>query len=239
MKMRSFYRSACLILMVSTLCLPVAAEDLTVVSTVTGGKGGPTTSTQYITSDKVRTSDGRFDTIMDLTSGLMIHIDHKKKSYEETSLEALRQHFAELEQMLEGNPMMSAMLGKETEVVVTKGSDNRQVAGYDCDHYMMRIGQKFQFELWAARDLKAPVQYHDAKKMAYAAMGPMASRFDKLYEEMKKVEGFPLLTKIDTKVIGLKVQSESEATEVRKGPISAGTFEPPAGYKKKKSALEK
>ncbi len=237
MKTRLFYPTVCLLIL--ALTVPAIADDLTVVSKVTDGKGGSTTSTQYITTDKVRTSDGRFDTIMDLTSGRMIHIDHKKKKYEETSLEALRQHFVELEQMLEGNPMMSAMLGSETEVEVTKGSDSRQVAGYACDHYLMRIGQKFQFELWAARDLKAPLQYHDAKKMTYAMMGPMASRFDKLYEAMKEIEGFPLMTKIDTKVIGLKVQSESEATEVRKGAIPAGTFEPPKGYKKKKSSLEK
>ncbi len=219
--------------------LPAAAQDLTIVSSVTTGKGAPITATQYISSDKMRTSDGRMDTIMDVGSGRMIHVDHKKKTYWETSLEEMRQQFAEVEKMLDENPMMAKMLGTATEVDVQKGSGSREVAGYTCEQYLMSIGQNFQFEIWATRDLKAPAQYYDAKKMVYAAVGPMASRFDKLYEEMKKIDGVALYTKIDTGVMGMKIKSVSEATEVRKGPIPAGTFEPPAGYKKKKSPYEK
>ncbi|MEM7583052.1 MAG: DUF4412 domain-containing protein [Acidobacteriota bacterium] len=224
----------CFALLSLMVCLPVTAEDLTIISTVTDGKGKSVPSTQYITQNKVRTSDGRYDTIMDLESERIIHIDNKKKTYEETTLEELRQHFAQLEENMGG--MMGAVFGGAGEVEVTKGTESRQVAGYECDHYLMTIGKKFQFDLWAARGLSAPYHYHDAKKMAYAAMGPMASRFDKLYEEMKEIDGFPLMTKVDTRVVGLKVQSTSEATEVRKGPIPADVFEPPAGYKKKKKS---
>ena len=65
------------------------------------------------------------------------------------------------------------------------------------------------------------------------------SRFEKLYEEMKKIDGFPLRTELDSKIMGMKLESVSEATEVRKGPIPPGTFDPPAGYKKKDSPYEK
>ncbi len=232
-------RSLCLVLLATLVGLPAAAEDLTVVSTVTGGKGGPMTATQYMTADKVRTSDGRLDTIFDVASGRMIHVDHKKKTYWETSLEEMRAQFAEVEKMLDENPMMANMLGGATTVEVNKGSGSREIAGYACEQYLMTMGQKFKFEIWAAPGLKTPAQYYDARKMVYATMGPMASRFDKMFEEMKKIEGFPLYTKIDTGVMGMKIQSVSEATEVRKGPIPDGTFEPPAGYKKKKSPHEK
>ncbi len=232
-------RFLCLVLFASLAGLPAGAEDLTIVSSVTTGKGAPVTATQYITTDKVRTSDGRLDTIFDVASGRMVHIDHKKKTYWETSLEEMRAQFAEVEKMLDENPMMASMLGTATTVDVQKGSGSREVAGFTCDQYLMSIGQKFQFELWAARGLKRPIQYYDAKKMVYATMGPMASRFDKLYEEMKEIDGFPLYTKIDTGVMGMNLKTVSEATEVRKGPIPADTFEPPAGYKKKKSPYGK
>lgn len=219
--------------------LPAAAEDLTIVSSVSTGKGAPVTATQYIATDKVRTSDGRYDIITDIASGRMVHIDHKKKTYWETTLEEMRQQFAELEKMLADNPIMASMLGTATTVDVQKGSETREVAGYVCDQYLMSIGKAFRFEIWAARGLKAPAQYHDAKKMAYATMGPMASRFDKMYEAMKEIDGFPLLTEIDTGLMGMNLKVVSEATEVRKGPIPASTFEPPAGYKKKKSPYAK
>lgn len=232
-------RSLSLALLAGLAVLPAGAEDLTIVSSVTTGKGAPTTATQYISADKMRTSDGRTDTIIDVASGRMVHIDHKKKSYWETSLEEMRQQFAEIEEMLDQNPMMARMLGGVTAVEVQKGSGTREVAGYTCEQYLMTMGQSFQFEIWAARDLKAPVQYYDARKMVYATMGPMASRFDRMYEEMKEIDGFPLYTRVDTGVMGTNIQSTSEATEVRNGPIPADVWEPPSGYKKKKSPYQK
>lgn len=232
------YTFACLALLAAA-ALPAAAEDLTVVSTVTTGKKGKTTtSTQHVTAERLRTSDGTLDTIFDVASGRMVHVDHKKKEYWETTLAEMREQFAELERMLDENPLMAKMLGAATEVQVSKGTGTREVAGYVCDQYSLIIG-KLQFELWAARGLKAPAEYYDAQKMAYAMMGPTATRFDKLYEEMKKIDGFPLRTEMDSRLMGIKLQSVSEATEVRKGPIPAATFEPPAGYKKKKSPYEK
>ena len=236
---RSLSRLGSLVLLAGVAVLPAAAEDLTILSSVTTGKGAPMTATQYIATDRMRTSDGRMDTIFDVASGRMVHVDHKKKTYWETSLAEMREQFAEVEKMLEDNPMMATMLGAASEVEVQKGSGSREIAGYACEQYLMSIGQKFKFEIWATPDLKAPDEYYDAKKMVYATVGPMASRFDKLYEEMKKIDGFPLYSKVDTGVMGMKIKTISEATEVRKGPIPAGTFDPPAGYKKKKSPYEK
>ena len=236
---RSPLRLGFLALLAGLAALPAAAEDLTIVSSVTAGKGAPLTATQYISTDKMRTSDGRMDTIFDVASGRMIHIDHKKKTYWETSLAEMREQFAEVEKMLDENPMMATMLGAATTVEVQKGSGTREVAGYTCEQYLMSFGQKFKFEIWATPGLQAPDEYYDAKKMVYASIGPTANRFDKLYEEMKKIDGFPLYTKVDTSIMGMNIKSVSEATEVRKRPIPAGTFEPPAGYKKKKSPYGK
>ena len=233
------YKSVCFVVLAGAAALPASSEDLTVVSTVTSGKKAESsTATQYITEDKLRTSDGRYDTITDIASGRMVHVDHTKKEYWETSLAEMREQFAEIERMLEDNPMMGRMLGGATEVDVSKGSETREIAGYVCDQYLLTIG-KLRFDFCAARDLKAPVEYHDAKKMVYATMGPMASRFEKLYEEMKKIDGFPLRTVLDSKIMGMKIHSVSEATEVRRGPIAPASFEPDPGYKKTRSPYEK
>lgn len=230
---------AFLVVALTAALSPIAAEDLTVVSKVTTSKAPPTTSTQYFSAGRLRTSDGRLDTIFDIASGKMIHIDHKKKVYYESSLEEMRAALAEVEEMLSSNPMIEKMLGAAAEVEVRKGSETGNYAGYACQQYFMTLGANMEFELCTASGLGLPSEYYDARKMAYAAMGPMANRFEQMFDEMKKLDGFPLMTKIDTKIMGMNTNSVTEATEVRKGPIPAGTFEPPAGYKKKKSPYEK
>ena len=221
------------------LALPAAGEDLTIVSKVTGPKGTPPTSTQYIAAGKIRTSDGRNDTIFDIESGRMVHVDHQKKVYWETTLAEMQAQFAEVEKMMQDNPMMATMFGKVTEVAVEKGAGTGDYAGYSCQWYVMTLGEKMRMELCAAAGLEAPYSYYDARKMAYATMGPMASRFEKMWEEMKEVKGFPLATRMDFKVMGMNLDSTSEATEVSEGPIPDGSFEPPAGYKQKKSPFKK
>lgn len=210
------------------------AEDLTIVSKVTPAKGSPTTATQYISATKVRTSDGQFDSIIDLESGKIVSVEHKKKRYYETSFAEMRGHFAELEAMLESNPMLAQMIGQATEVRVEKGTGTREIAGYSCQQYNLAIGEKLRFTVWATPDLETPVEYYDAQKMLYAAMGPIASRFEKMFEAMKDI-GFALSTEIDTKILGMEIHSVSEATEVRKGALPADAFTPPAGYKQAKS----
>lgn len=234
--MRRPFRILVRILLVSlTAASFAAAEDLTVVSRVTPSRGAPTTTTQYVSAAKVRSSDGHFDTIIDLGSGRIVQVDHKKKTYFETSFAEMRAHFAELEEMLASNPVLSRMIGQATEVKVEKVAGTREIAGYTCEQYHMSIGEAVQFTIWATPDLQPPGEFYDAQKMLWAAMGPIATRFEKMFDEMKKIGGFALSTKIDTRILGMNVNSVSEVVEVRKGPLSADAFEPPAGYKQKKS----
>jgi hypothetical protein len=215
-----------------------SAEDLTVISQVTPAKGKPTTSSQFISKDKIRTSNGQLDTIVDVAAGKMIQIDHKKKTYFETTFEEMRQHFAQLAQMLNSNPMMESMMGKVSEVKIQKTSETRDIVGYSCTKYVLSMGEKFRQILWVTSELKMPIEYYEASKMLYAMMGPMAARFEKMIDTMKTIEGFPLATDVDMKVMGMDASSESVATEVRKGPIPSNTFDAPVNYKRKKSPFD-
>lgn len=59
------------------------AEGITVVSKATVNQGAPSTSTQYIAADRIRTSDGEHDTIVEVGAGRFTVINHKKKEYYE------------------------------------------------------------------------------------------------------------------------------------------------------------
>jgi len=213
------------------------AEDLTIVSKVSVGKSS-STSTQYITADKVRTSDGQNDTIMEYSTGRMIMIDHKKKEYYETSLAEMSAMFDNLNKQMEGNPILQQLMGEMTQVTVQPGGAAKTIAGYRCNQYLLSMGNTLSFDIWAAPDLQTPIQYYDASKLRYAAMGPVGQRFEKMYDEMKKVQGLPLGMGIKIKVMNINTETISEATEVKKGPIPASAFEVPAGYKKKDSPFK-
>jgi hypothetical protein len=214
-----------------------AAEDITIVSTVDMGKGKTTTSTQYMGSDRVRTSDGENDTIVEFGTGRLVMINNGKKEYYETSLQDMAAAFQKMEKDLGGSPM-AGLLGKVEDVQVTKGTQPRKVAGYDTEHWIMTMGENMKFEVWAAPSLAVPTRYYEARKAQYAAMGPMGKRFEKMFSEMSAIKGMPLATTMTAKIMMVKMDVKTEATEVRKGPIPASAFEVPAGYKKKNAPFK-
>jgi hypothetical protein len=218
--------------------LPALAEDLTIVSTVRLGKDRTATATQYLSGDKTRTSNGDTDTIMNYATGAMTMIDNRKKEYYETTAAEMAAMFDQFRQV-GANPLGGLLGGKISDVSVQKVEGTKKVAGYDCEHYILSMGDDMKFDIWAAPDLKAPQQYYDASKAPYAAMGPMGARFEKMFEEMKRVKGFPLSTGINAKIMMLKIDTLSEATDVKTGSIPASAFDIPAGYRKKDSPFNK
>jgi hypothetical protein len=228
-------------LSLSTVAAVAAAEDLTIVSKVTQGKGAPSTSTQYIAAGRVRTASPENDTIFDAGTGRIVIVNHKKKEYIEFTREEMAAFMKQLEaQMKQGGPLMEKMMGGAMgEVTVTKTGASRKVAGYDCDEYSVAMGEALRYDLCAAPGLSPPTHYYDALKGPFATMGPVAQRFERTFDEMKKIKGFPIAMHSSVKVMMVKSDVTSEATEIRKGPIPDNTFDIPAGYKKKDSPFSK
>ena len=218
--------------------LSLAAQDLTIISkTSMGDRTG--TSTQYLSSTKSRTSDGQSDAMIEFKTGKYVFIDHRKKEYWETTVEEMASYFDSLEKDLKGNPMFDAMFGGPDDVKVEKMKTSRKIAGYDCDDYSMSMGASFVIEFCAAKNLPPPPQYYEGRKYSFASMGPMGKRYMKMFEEMRKIEGFPLTLEMDVDMGVTKQQTLSEATEVKKGPIPDSVFAIPAGYAKKSSPFKK
>jgi hypothetical protein len=218
--------------------LSLAAQDLTIISkTSMGDRAG--TSTQYLSSTQTRTTDGQSDAIIEFKTGRLVFVDHKKKEYSETSMEEMAAYFDSLQRDLKGNPMFEAMFGGTDDVKVEKLKTSRKVAGYDCDDYELSMGEALVFGFCSAKALQPPPQYYEGRKYSFASMGPMGKRYMKMFEEMKKIEGFPLSLEMDIDMGVVKQTTLSEATEVKKGPIPESVFEIPAGYKKTKSPFKR
>jgi hypothetical protein len=236
--------------------LPVAAaEDLTIV--FKDGKGA--LQTQYFTSTKMRHNMGDHDSIMDMATGTMTAIDHKKKEYSQITVEQMeaamkqaeaqmKQAQAQMEQAMAKVPpemrqkMEQMMGGVAAAITVTKGG-TRKVAGYDTQQYTITMGENMKNDLWNTTALQFPFDPTQFRKMsgfsAPAMGGPMMKNAAKLAEKMKEVQGFTLAETTSFKVMGHGTDTSKEAVEVKKGPIPDATFAVPAGYKKVDSPMLK
>jgi hypothetical protein len=228
--------------------LPAAAEDLTIV--FKDGKGA--TQTQYYTSNKVRHNMGDHDSIMDLGTGTITSIDNKKKEYSQITLDqmeaAMKQAAAQMDQAMANVPpqireKMEQMTGGAMgAITVTKGG-TKKVAGYDTQQYTIAMGENMKTDLWNTTSLQFPFDPAQFRKMsgfsgAFAG-GPMMKNAAKMAEKMKEVQGLTLAETVSVKMMGRTSDTSREAVEVKKGPIPAGTFAVPAGYKKVDSPMLK
>jgi hypothetical protein len=220
------------------LAAPGAAEDITVVSTVTASRGPGGTQTLYIAGDKMRTNDTETDTIIDFTSGSMTFVEHKKKRYWQTSPAEVRAQFEEMAAVFEQNPVLAKMFGEAGEATVTQGG-SRTIAGHTCDEFKVAMGEAYSFDVCAAKDLQPEVDVHAARRLFAANMGPMAGKMSELFDELSKIKGLALSSTMKINVMGQSIVVTTEATEVKVGELSDDVFALPAGYKAAKSPYAK
>jgi len=240
------------------LALPSSAEDLTIAFKTTG-PGGEGTSTQYYSSERMRTSDGRTDMIFEYATGKMISVDHQKKQYSEMTLAemeaAMKGASAQMEKMgaeMENMPAamrerMQKMMGGGGEVTLTRGGQ-REIAGYATQEYVIKAGDS-EIHTWTTTGLHPPVSLENLRRisslagpMAAMASNPMLKGMSEMAEKMREVEGFPLASSNRISVMGRAVESSQEATRIDAGAIPPETFDLGAiapGYKKVDSPLAK
>jgi hypothetical protein len=250
MTMRRTLVAACA---ATVLAVPALAEDLTIVYKTTG-LGASTTSTNYYSSEKMRTGNAENETIVEYASGKITSIDHKKKEYSEITLAEMEAAMkAAAAQMEQANAQMASMPpavrqkmeqmmgGAAASVTVTKGG-TRQVAGYTCQDYTVAMGPSMTTKVCATTAIQFPAPNVDYRKFtsfagAGAAMAnnPMFKNMEKLGAEMKKIEGFTIADSSSMKIMGKSIDTSKEAVEIKKGPIPASAFDVAAiakGYKK-------
>jgi hypothetical protein len=256
--MKNLGRTLSAATLAAVVAAPVLAEDLTVTFKTTG-QGGDGTSTQYYSSERMRSRDGNTDTLFEYATGTITNIDHGKKEYSQITLdeidEAMKAASAQMEEamaQMEAMPasmrqrMEKMMGGMGGEVTVTKGG-TRAVAGYPTQEYVVTMGESTKMSFWNTTELALPVPEVNLKRlaaftgpMAAMAQNPMFKGFGQLAEKMKEMEGFTLASVTSLNMMGRTHESTSEATEVTPGPIPASQFDLATiapGYKKVKSPL--
>jgi hypothetical protein len=231
------------VLALAALALSASAEDLTITFQSSDG----TKSTHYYTKDRLRTGTGKTDTILEFTSGKIVSIDHQKKEYSEMTIaeidEAMKSMSAQMEQAMASMPpqmrekMAGMMGGGASEPTVTKGM-TRTIAGYPCQSWTIAMGTTMTQESCNSTALVPPFDPTNFQKLSRISV-PMMQGMDKMFKKMADVQGISLATHTTMSMMGRKTDTSTEATEVKKGPVSADVFAIPAGYKQVESPIKK
>jgi hypothetical protein len=240
-------RVLAIVVALGSMCLGLTANaapqfftsDLTLhaTETTTGGRGGDrtTTVTTYMSGGAIkrRSSDGN-ETILRLDEGRMVIVDHNKKTYSEVRFDELQAMMDKAGATTQSLPpeamaaMQKMMGGTTTAVSVTRAGAGEPIAGYATEKYL--VTGPMTMEIWAAPALQMPAQYYDAIKLRM----PRNPMFDmgKVYDEMKKIGGFPLKQVTTMRMMNMETKSTMVVTAIDKTPVAKTTFDVPAEYRK-------
>ena len=212
------------------------AGDLTI--TMKGfGKYNEGMQTQMWSSKYMRTNNPttKSDSLVDYEKGLFYTINHKKKTIEMMTWDDLEAVVEGAAAMMKDMPafVLKMMPGGGGGEVSMEDEGKEVVAGRTCRKWKFTSNGKTLHETSNDPSLKIPISpaaYARALKMqrVIGAMGPAAAQMAKLGQELAKLQGVPLKTKMTMPMVG---EIGSEATEVKEGPIPASAFVLPEGYK--------
>ena len=233
---RSPVLASLFLLLLGLLPLAALAEDGITMKITVSTKGGDGTSvTSYYSDKKARSSEPRSDTIIDYETGSWTVIEHKKKKYWTTTAEETSAFYDKMNSDMGDNPILARMIGDVGNVTSEKTGKTRTIAGYECEEWVIQAGEKYRIEAWVTPEVSMPLTYRDVRRVTTAMMGPMSGPFEAMWKAIADLPGMPLATATRVKVMGMKIDATSEATEVTLGPVPADAFDIPAKYKQKKS----
>lgn len=221
-------------------------EGVTIVFRVSG-PDWEKTATHYYTASKVSFDQGDAATVVDLATGRIVMMSMTKKQYSETTFVEIEQAMtsvsAQMEKAMAGIPegLRKKMMGDaERDVALTKG-DIRTVASVSCQNYVVALGEKTRMETCAALAFDPPFDRAHLRNLALVT-APIAkghSGLNKMVEKLREIPGLSLASSMALSLMGRKIETSTEATQIRRGPIDGAHFEIPQDFQKIDSPFAK
>ena len=195
------------------------------------GQNSPATDTVseiWISDNAVAMVSKDSGTIIDLSKNMFTMISFDKKSYVETPLPV---DFAKLLP-----PEMAAMAGMIVmSATVTPTAETKKVGQWNCQGYDMTMtvmGMPMKTKVWASTEVPFDTAKFAEKFMPAMTKGMMRLD-DASVKEMMKIKGYQIATEVNAEMMGAKIHSTSEVTEISVKSAPAGIYSVPAGFAKK------
>jgi len=187
-----------------------------------------TVSEQWIGDNIFATVTEGMTNVIDLKKNVMFMVNHKDKTYLETTLPL------DMSKIMPAEMAGMAQAMMKMTVSVTPNGQTKKVgtwtcAGYDVAMNMMMMPMKLQ--VWATTDV--PFDLESYMKNIYGNMIKAQLRLDDAaVKEMQKIKGFWILAETSAEMMGAKIRSVTEVVEIGKKTPPASAYAVPAGYKK-------
>ncbi len=181
----------------------------------------------YMTPTKMKMISGeKGEMIFDGASKMLTVISHSKKEYYVVAEE----EFQAMMQM--GISMMESMMGDAEPSVVATG-EKKKIGEWNCEKVVMTLGDKMTQEMWISKDAGIDMDSY----LEMTEMIGQAGMLKKFQDEMKKLEGYPIVTKTTMDIMGQKVETETVVQAIKHETFAASTFNAPEGYTKKEGSM--
>lgn len=179
----------------------------------------------YMTAKAFRVEQKEGFTIMDFESKKMYQIDPASKTYQQIDMTALGQPPAEMKGE-EAEAVQKMMKGMMSEIQVTPTQEKKQIAGYDCQKYLVSI-MMMQSEYWLSKAVPGYAQMKEiGKKMkSLFESNPMMRQMN-IAGMMDKLDGFPVQTVMH--MMNGTITSTLKTIETKS--LDPSLFKVPSGY---------
>ncbi len=187
-----------------------------------------TFSEQWIGDDQFANVTENLTTIIDLKKSIFYMINHKDKTYVETTLPL------DMSKLLP--PEMSAMAGMmKASMTVTPTGQTKKIGQWDCSEYdvtMTIMTMPVKMKVWATPDVPFDVSKYMLKMYGNVLKSQMQLD-DTAVQEAMKIKGFWIASDMAMEMMGQKMHTTTEVIEISKKDAPAGVYSFPAGYTKR------
>lgn len=188
-----------------------------------------TKEVMWIGQDHMRVEEGDKVTIVRLDLKKMYMLDTKAKTSSTVDLPV------DMEKYLpeEMRPMMEQMFSKMT-VTVTPTKETKKIKDWDTTKYTMTMtlpmGGSMDQEMWVAKDVGGDRKGWEELHAALMSASPVRAG---MVDEMKKIEGVPVLVERTQKMMGSEIKSRETVVSVEEKEPAEGFYDVPKDYKDK------
>lgn len=184
-------------------------------------------SEQWIGDDRYASHSSDNSIIIDLKKNILYFLDHQGKSYVETTLPL------DLSTLLPPEMVQMMSMMKMT-VTVNPTGQTRTIGSWKCSGYEVNISMMMmpmKMTVWATTDV--PFNVDQFMDKFYTPFLKLQLRMDdQSLAEMRKIKGYWISSETTGEVMGAKIRSTMEVTEISKASPPPDVYAIPANYRK-------
>ena len=170
--------------------------------------------------------------IFDSEKGSIFMVNHEKKEYSQVSMNLFGGGSDEDASKDNNMAKMMQAMGGSMKVTVVLTDKTDKIGDWDVQLYNVELAiamMPSKQEIWATKDIKIDYSLYNAVSNGMMAQMP---GFEKIVEEMKKIEGIPVKTVTRTSAMGSEMVTTTNLIEFAEKDAPDGIFDIPEGYKK-------